>query len=171
MTLNRIIVFIAEGFGAGRIPVAPGTFGTLVGFGWMYLLLLPRSLPIYLGGTIAGLAAAVWIGGLAEKALNKKDPGSIVIDEIAAGFEAHGVVVLDEHDAMSCGAIRCGFGLRRLGRCLDRGQVDDEFAAFARAFAARFDPALVQLDDPPHQRQTDAESALRTIQATLALHE
>jgi phosphatidylglycerophosphatase A len=81
---DKLVVFIAEGFGAGRIPFAPGTFGTLVGFAWIYLLLLPRSLPLYIGGIIFGFFAAVYIGECAEKILNKKDPGSIVIDEITA---------------------------------------------------------------------------------------
>jgi phosphatidylglycerophosphatase A len=81
---DKIIVFIAEGFGAGRVPFAPGTFGTVVGFGWIYLLLLPQCIWIYLGGIVGGFFAAIWVGARAEKVLGKKDPGSIVIDEIAA---------------------------------------------------------------------------------------
>jgi phosphatidylglycerophosphatase A len=82
--LQRLIVFVAEGFGTGRSPFAPGTFGTLLGFAWIYLLLLPRSLPLYLAGIIGGLLAAIWIGARAEEILGLKDPGSIVIDEITA---------------------------------------------------------------------------------------
>lgn len=82
--MSRLIVLLAEGFGAGRSPVAPGTFGTLVGFGWIFLLLLPRSLALYAAGTVAGILAALWIGARAEAILQKKDPGSIVIDEIVA---------------------------------------------------------------------------------------
>lgn len=82
--MSRLVLFIALGFGTGRIPFAPGTWGTLVGFVWIYLLLLPGSLPLYILGTIAGLAAAIWIGSRAENILNAKDPGSIVIDEITA---------------------------------------------------------------------------------------
>lgn len=82
--MNRLILLVAEGFGTGRSPVAPGTFGTLVGFVWIYVLLLPRSAALYTLGTAAGLAVAVWIGSKAERILNQKDPGSIVIDEIAA---------------------------------------------------------------------------------------
>lgn len=82
--MRALIVLIAQGFGAGRSPVAPGTFGTLVGLIWIFLLLLPRSFPIYVVGTVLGIGAAVWIGEKAEKILQLKDPGSIVIDEIAA---------------------------------------------------------------------------------------
>lgn len=81
---DKLAVFIAEGFGIGRIPFAPGTFGTALGLGWIYLLLLPRSIPIYIAGIIAGFFLAVWIGTHAENVLQKKDPGSIVIDEITA---------------------------------------------------------------------------------------
>lgn len=82
--MRRLIVLLAEGFGAGRSPVAPGTLGTLVGFAWIFLLLLPRSFSFYLAGSIVGVLAAIWIGGRAEAILQAKDPGSIVIDEIAA---------------------------------------------------------------------------------------
>jgi phosphatidylglycerophosphatase A len=78
------MLFLAEGCGAGRCPVAPGTVGTLVGFVWIYLLLMPQNVLVYCGGTVAGLFAAVWIGARGEKISGIKDPASIVIDEIAA---------------------------------------------------------------------------------------
>lgn len=81
---DKIILFLAEGFGSGRIPFAPGTWGTLVGFLWIWLLLLPASIWIYLAGIVAGFFLAVWIGGEAEKILGLTDPGRIVIDEIVA---------------------------------------------------------------------------------------
>ena len=81
---QKLIVFVAEGFGAGRVPLAPGTVGTLVGFLWIYLLLLPGNGLIYCLGTVAGFFGSVWLGGRAEEILGRKDPGSIVIDEITA---------------------------------------------------------------------------------------
>lgn len=81
---EKILVLAAEGFGSGKIPFAPGTFGTAAGFLWIYVLLLSGNLWIYLGGIVAGFFLSVWIGGKAEKILGAKDPGSIVIDEIAA---------------------------------------------------------------------------------------
>ena len=81
---DRLAVFVAEGFGIGRIPFAPGTFGSALGLGWIYLLLLPRSIPLYIGGIVVGFFAAVWIGAWAERVLQKEDPGSIVLDEITA---------------------------------------------------------------------------------------
>lgn len=79
-----MILFIAQGFGVGRIPKAPGTFGTLIGLPWFALLLLPGSLPVFIVGTILGLGLSVWCCGRAEKILGQTDPGSVVLDEIAA---------------------------------------------------------------------------------------
>lgn len=76
--------WVAEGFGAGRLPLAPGTWGTLVGLGWTLLLLGAGSGWVYAGGCALGLAAAVWLCGAAEQHLGRSDPPSVVLDEIAA---------------------------------------------------------------------------------------
>jgi phosphatidylglycerophosphatase A len=77
-------LWIAQGFGVGRIPVAPGTFGSLVGILWFALLLIPANLWIIIAGIIAGFGISVWLCGEAEKILKQKDPGSVVLDEITA---------------------------------------------------------------------------------------
>ena len=79
-----MILWIAQGLGVGRIPVAPGTFGSVVGIAWTALLLLPGNLAVFVVGTLAGLALSVYGCGRAEKILGKTDPGSVVMDEIAA---------------------------------------------------------------------------------------
>jgi len=76
--------WVAEGFGAGRLPVAPGTWGTLVGLGWTLLLVAAASGWVFAGGCVLGLAAAVWLCGAAERHLGRPDPPSVVLDEIAA---------------------------------------------------------------------------------------
>mgnify|MGYP003393756079 CR=1 FL=1 len=81
---DRLIVRIAQGFGVGRIPFVPGTFGSLVGLVWFGGLLIPRSFEFYFFGMLAGFALSVLICGEAEKILKQKDPGSIVLDEIVA---------------------------------------------------------------------------------------
>lgn len=81
---DEFTLWIAQGFDVGRIPVAPGTFGTLVGLVWFAFLLVPGSLPLYLIGTLLGLIASVWFCGEAERILQQADPGSVVLDEIAA---------------------------------------------------------------------------------------
>lgn len=82
--MNRFLLWLAQGFGAGKIPFAPGTFGSIVGLGWFAALLAPGNFWIYLAGTFLGLGASVWLCGAGEKILNQKDPGSVVMDEIAA---------------------------------------------------------------------------------------
>lgn len=77
-------LWIAQGFGIGRIPFAPGTFGTLVGFAWFLLLLSCQRFWLFLLGSLAGLALSVWLCGAGERTLGRKDPGSVVLDEIAA---------------------------------------------------------------------------------------
>jgi phosphatidylglycerophosphatase A len=82
--MNGFVLWVAQGFGSGRIPFAPGTFGSLVGLLWFFVLLQTRNFWLYLLGTLLGLAASVWLCGKAERILNQTDPGSIVLDEIAA---------------------------------------------------------------------------------------
>jgi phosphatidylglycerophosphatase A len=77
-------LWIAQGFGAGWAPVAPGTFGSLVGLGWFFLLLLTHSWAWFIVGNVAAFAISVWLCGVGEKILQRKDPGSIVLDEIVA---------------------------------------------------------------------------------------
>ena len=81
---DEFATWLALGFDVGRIPIAPGTFGTLVGVLWVGILLAPGSLALYIMGTLVGLALSVWACGVAERVLGKTDPGSVVLDEIAA---------------------------------------------------------------------------------------
>jgi phosphatidylglycerophosphatase A len=84
MPRDSFLLWLAQGFGSGRSPWAPGTFGSLVGIVWTWLLLATGSLVWFLGGTVIALAAAVWICGQAERILQDHDPGCVVLDEIAA---------------------------------------------------------------------------------------
>ncbi|HEX8285118.1 MAG TPA: phosphatidylglycerophosphatase A [Pyrinomonadaceae bacterium] len=91
--------------GVGLIPLAPGTWGSAVGVG-VYLLLVrgaargfdsavargldlsPQTFPLILN-TVLILAILVvsfvgmWAATRAEKLLGKKDPGAVVVDEVA----------------------------------------------------------------------------------------
>jgi phosphatidylglycerophosphatase A len=82
--VNGLILWLAQGFGVGRIPFAPGTAGSLVGLLWFALLLATGNPAVFIAGTIAGLAASVWLCGRAENILKQTDPPSVVLDEIAA---------------------------------------------------------------------------------------
>ncbi len=83
MTLHqKIIMFFATGFFSGKIPFAPGTFGTIaaIPFALVFLIIPSVFYGIYITGLIL---AAIYFADQAEKILGKKDPGCIVIDEIA----------------------------------------------------------------------------------------
>ncbi|HUR45125.1 MAG TPA: phosphatidylglycerophosphatase A [Candidatus Saccharimonadales bacterium] len=82
--MQSFLLWLAQGFGIGRIPIMPGTFGSLVGILWTMALLLTRNYWLFLAGTIGGLFLSVWLCGVGEKVLGKKDPSSVVIDEITA---------------------------------------------------------------------------------------
>lgn len=56
----------------------------MLGLGWFALLLLPGSSWVFITGIVIGLAVSVWACDAGEKALGKKDPGSVVLDEVAA---------------------------------------------------------------------------------------
>jgi len=82
--IDAILLWVAQGFGVGRIPVAPGTFGSVLGILWSLLLCWSGSLILYSIFTFAGLGLCVWISHHSERIMGEKDPGSVVIDEIAA---------------------------------------------------------------------------------------
>jgi len=72
---------IATGFGAGYLPKAPGTWGSLLALPLHYFLrqLAPNHYALALG---AIFFIAVITAGQAEKILDRKDPGVVVIDEV-----------------------------------------------------------------------------------------
>ena len=76
-------IWLAQGFGVGRIGKAPGTAGSVVGVAWTAILIAPGSPWIFAAGAAAGLSVSVWLCGEAERILGR-DPGSVVLDEIVA---------------------------------------------------------------------------------------
>ena len=86
--MNRVtkefIIFISQGAYAGRFPVVPGTAGTVVGV-LLYLVMKGLSPAWYLLWCAVIIAGGTWVAGRAEILLERKDPPSVVIDEVA-GF-------------------------------------------------------------------------------------
>lgn len=102
-SLSDFLALALATCGVGYLPVAPGTWGSLVGVG-IYLLAAwahggilahavsngwnARSLETVLSSSLLVLLAAVMLAGVwaasrAEKLLKRKDPGPVVIDEVA----------------------------------------------------------------------------------------
>ena len=81
---EKCVVMLATGCYAGYIPIASGTFGTLIAIPLCYLVSrLDPLQAILLLGLFTGFA--VWMSGEAEELFNSKDSSLIVIDEMA-GF-------------------------------------------------------------------------------------
>jgi phosphatidylglycerophosphatase A len=79
---EKFIIGAATGGWIGFLPFSPGTFGSLPGILLFYGIAgIPFAASLVLVAAL--IAAAVWIAGAAEKLLAAKDPGCIVIDEIA----------------------------------------------------------------------------------------
>src|SRR5262245_26653363 len=79
-----MILLLAQGLGVGKIPRAPGTFGSVLGLVWLGLLLQTGNYWCYLAGMLGGIAASVFLCGAAEVILKQTDPPSVVLDEIVA---------------------------------------------------------------------------------------
>ena len=79
---DKSVLFIATGCFTGNIPFAPGSFGTLVGIPICFFL-SKIDIQITIISIIIFIFAAIIVSHEAEKILNKNDPGSVVIDEIA----------------------------------------------------------------------------------------
>tara|TARA_B100000686_G_C16716683_1_gene932469 strand:+ start:1086 stop:1562 length:477 start_codon:yes stop_codon:yes gene_type:complete len=73
--------FVAFGFGAGLVPKAPGTAGTLAAIPF-YLLLMHLDIWLYVVVILVSLLVGVWLCGESAEALGVEDHGGIVWDEM-----------------------------------------------------------------------------------------
>ncbi len=86
--LDVIALLVATGLGVGFIPFGPGTWGSALGLLMVYgavekygsNVLLLQNLIIAL--SIVTAAIGIWAGTRAEKILDRKDAGQVVIDEV-----------------------------------------------------------------------------------------
>jgi phosphatidylglycerophosphatase A len=80
----KAALVLSSWFGAGLVPLAPGTFGTLAAVipvaAFKYLGKIPEC--VFL---IVLISVALWSSHIAGKSLGNDDPPEVVIDE-AAGF-------------------------------------------------------------------------------------
>jgi phosphatidylglycerophosphatase A len=78
---DRVALAIATGGGAGYSPVAPGTVGSAVAV--LLLWLIPFSRGAVVTFLVAVVLVGTWAAHRAERLIGGKDPGAIVIDEVA----------------------------------------------------------------------------------------
>ena len=97
---------IASVGGAGHAPVASGTVGSALALVALWLIpFTPRGLLVTL---VVVTVAGIWAAGRVERALGQKDPGLIVIDEVA------GMTVAMLWAPLSLPALLAGFVLFRV---------------------------------------------------------
>jgi len=83
---DSLAEWTATGLGAGHLPVAPGTWGSLEGV--VLAAAIHWTIPIWERGIIAGLAilfsvVGVWAASRSAALSGDSDPSKVVIDEIA----------------------------------------------------------------------------------------
>jgi phosphatidylglycerophosphatase A len=90
---QKLILFLAQGCGLGWWRLGPGTAGSLgaIFLAWGLKWLLPHPLA-YLAMLIVVISFGIWICQQATRILNVKDPGSVVLDEIAAVLLIYAIV-------------------------------------------------------------------------------
>ncbi|MBI4637240.1 MAG: phosphatidylglycerophosphatase A [Candidatus Rokubacteria bacterium] len=79
--MDRLALLLATGCGVGLAPVAPGTVGSAATV--LVLWVVPFSRPGLLVFLLAIVAGGTWAAHRAERILGRKDPGAIVVDEVA----------------------------------------------------------------------------------------
>jgi len=79
---EKMVMFLATGAYLGKINIAPGTFGSLGALPFC-LVISKINLATSVAIVVVFVLFAIYIAGAAEKIIGKKDPGCIVIDEMA----------------------------------------------------------------------------------------
>jgi phosphatidylglycerophosphatase A len=78
--MSRVALALATSLGVGYVPVAPGTFGSVVGL--VLWAALPKDPWSQLIAIVLLFAAGAWSAGVAEHHFKGTDPAPVVIDEV-----------------------------------------------------------------------------------------
>jgi phosphatidylglycerophosphatase A len=80
--MTQLALWLATVLGIGRIPFAPGTFGSIPG---VLLALWLHHLGLWwaeVAAIVLTFAIGTWAAGVAERHFQLTDPGPVVIDEV-----------------------------------------------------------------------------------------
>ena len=88
LTLKEaFILLLSSWFGVGRLPLAPGTWGTLGAVPLVLIISYFGPIPAVISLAVI-IPLAVWTSDISQKVLGKDDPPEVVIDEVAGYFVA-----------------------------------------------------------------------------------
>jgi phosphatidylglycerophosphatase A len=79
----RVDALLSTGFGVGYLPKAPGTWGSLAALPFAWVIAESGGATALLAATAAVLLLGVWASGSFARRTGRKDPGIIIIDEVA----------------------------------------------------------------------------------------
>ncbi|MCC7185431.1 MAG: phosphatidylglycerophosphatase A [Acidobacteria bacterium] len=80
--MKQLGVAIGTVAGVGYLPIAPGTWGSAVAV-ILYLVTRQWAWPAQLALLLVVTVVGIWASDVTAKALNREDPGPVVIDEVA----------------------------------------------------------------------------------------
>ncbi len=98
LPLRHPAVLLATWFGAGLLPVAPGTWGSLAALPFAWAIAALWGWPALLLATIVVFFLGWWASSVVTGQSGRKDPGAIVIDEVAGQWLTLVAVPLDLGD-------------------------------------------------------------------------
>src|SRR5947209_5056959 len=89
--MDYVALTIATGLGSGYAPIAPGTFGSLVGLALYFAVLAlhqdgPLQLAIIMVVALCVSYVGTWASTRAAVIMGEKDPSKVVVDEVAGQF-------------------------------------------------------------------------------------
>ena len=82
---EAFILLLSSWFGVGRLPLAPGTWGTLGAVPLALIISYFGPVPSVISLAVI-IPLAVWTSGISQKLIKKDDPPEVVIDEVAGYF-------------------------------------------------------------------------------------
>ncbi|MGB0843580.1 MAG: phosphatidylglycerophosphatase A [Alphaproteobacteria bacterium] len=93
--MTKLARLIATFFGSGLLPKAPGTWGSLATLPVVYLVAYFFGKWGVLSFILFATAIGIWASNVYVRTTGKKDPGEVVIDEVAGQALALCIAPLD----------------------------------------------------------------------------
>ncbi|MBT3558501.1 MAG: phosphatidylglycerophosphatase A [Rhodospirillales bacterium] len=88
-------VLIATWFGAGYLPKAPGTWGSLAALPFAWIIMQYHGFGILIGASIALFFVGIWSANGYMAQTGTHDPGPVVVDEVVGQWLVLSILPLD----------------------------------------------------------------------------